>query len=204
MHLKGIPQKPKSYASRNPVAKNIEKFNRPSTHPDKKKELKRKGPDFKSYDMDEATTLVSDKSHIIDSILTQVKEKAMKDDNMIKRLASLIHSTADVRYDSNPRGSWEITPNDKLGKTDWEPMRNEANANQQASLYNPDGKTYRQQKMPHLDPRDPINKAQGFDSFEFESSRLIRKTHRLQSSTLDLGSSGNVSSITCQGSQNCF
>lgn len=90
----------------------------------------------------------------------------MKDDNMIKRLASLIHSTADVRYDSNPRGSWEITPNDKLGKTDWEPMRNEANANQQASLYNPDGKTYRQQKMPHLDPRDPINKAQGFDSFD--------------------------------------
>ena len=33
---------------------------------------------------------------------------------MIKRLASLIHSTASIRYDSNPKGSWEITPNDKL------------------------------------------------------------------------------------------
>ena len=119
---KGIPQKPKPYKG-NPVAKNIEKFNRPVTHRDKKKELKRKGPDFKSYDMDEATTLVSDKSHIIDSILNKIKEKAMKDDSMIKRLASLIHSTASIRYDSNPKGSWEITPNDKLGKNDWEPMK---------------------------------------------------------------------------------
>ena len=74
---KGIPQKPKPYKG-NPVAKNIEKFNRPVTHRDKKKELKRKGPDFKSYDMDEATTLVSDKSHIIDNILNKIKEKAMK------------------------------------------------------------------------------------------------------------------------------
>ena len=42
----------------------------------------------------------------------------------------------------------------------------EANANQQASLYNPDGKTYRQQPMPHLDDRDPVNKEQDFDSFD--------------------------------------
>lgn len=31
------PQKPKSYGASNPVAKNIEKFNRPATHMDKKK-----------------------------------------------------------------------------------------------------------------------------------------------------------------------
>ena len=42
----------------------------------------------------------------------------------------------------------------------------EANAKQQAALYNPDGKTYRQQPMPYLDDEDPVNKAQGFDSFD--------------------------------------
>ena len=42
----------------------------------------------------------------------------------------------------------------------------EANQNQQASVYNPDGTTYRQQKMPHLDPNDPMNKAQGLDAFD--------------------------------------
>lgn len=36
-----IPQKPKSYDKRNPVAKNIEKFNRPATHTDKKKDMKK-------------------------------------------------------------------------------------------------------------------------------------------------------------------
>ncbi len=36
------PQKPKPYDKRNPVAKNIEKFNRPATHMDKKKEIKKK------------------------------------------------------------------------------------------------------------------------------------------------------------------
>ena len=42
----------------------------------------------------------------------------------------------------------------------------EANTNQQSALYNPAGKTYRQQPMPHLDNEDPVNKAQGFDSFD--------------------------------------
>lgn len=42
----------------------------------------------------------------------------------------------------------------------------ESNPNQQASLYNPDGTTYRQQKMPHLDPKDPINKAKGFSDVD--------------------------------------
>lgn len=121
---KGRPQKPKPYGSRNPVAKNIEKFNRPATHKDKKKELKKKGPDIKSFDMDEATTLVAQKTDIIDSILKKIKEKALVQDSMIKRLASLIDYTANIRFDGNDsNGRWEVTPNDKLGKTGWEPMK---------------------------------------------------------------------------------
>ena len=42
----------------------------------------------------------------------------------------------------------------------------ESNPNQQASLYNPDGTTYRQQKMPHLDNDDPVNKAKGFSDVD--------------------------------------
>ena len=42
----------------------------------------------------------------------------------------------------------------------------EANANQQTALYNPDGKTYRQQPMPSLDDDDPNNMAQDIDSFD--------------------------------------
>ena len=42
----------------------------------------------------------------------------------------------------------------------------ESNPNQQAALYNPDGATYRQQKMPHLDDDDPVNKAIGFDDVD--------------------------------------
>ena len=118
------PQKPKSYSARNPVAKNIEKFNRPATHMDKKKELKKKGPDIKSFDMDEATTLVANKTDIIDSILKKIKEKALVQDSMIKRLASLIDYTANIRFDNDDsNGRWEITPNDKLGKTGWDPMK---------------------------------------------------------------------------------
>jgi len=50
-----IPQKPKTYFSRNPVAKNIEKFNKPKTHMDKKKEMKKKGPPIQ---MDEGPLVV--------------------------------------------------------------------------------------------------------------------------------------------------
>ena len=45
--MKHKKSKPKPFnIKRNPVAKNIEKFNRPVTHQDKKKELKKKGPEF--------------------------------------------------------------------------------------------------------------------------------------------------------------
>ena len=48
------PQKPKSYDRRNPVAKNIEKFNRPATHMDKKKELKKGTIKHKGKEFEEA------------------------------------------------------------------------------------------------------------------------------------------------------
>lgn len=55
------PQKPKSYSARNPVAKNIEKFNRPATHMDKKKEMKKKGPKIQ---MDEGPLVLQGKSGV--------------------------------------------------------------------------------------------------------------------------------------------
>lgn len=69
------PQKPKSYSSRNPVAKNIEKFNRPSTHPDKKKEMKKKGPPIK---MDEGPLVVQGEhglTQFLDTFLATWKSK---------------------------------------------------------------------------------------------------------------------------------
>ena len=48
------PQKPKPYDKRNPVAKNIEKFNRPATHMDKKKELKKGTIKHKGKEFEEA------------------------------------------------------------------------------------------------------------------------------------------------------
>lgn len=110
---KGKPQKPKPFnMKRNPVAKNIEKFNRPVTHQDKKKELKKKGPEFKKHDLfgdvDEGT-FVARKSDIIDSILRQIKDKALDDDTLVKQLASLIHATADPRQHNKPKGSWNLT-----------------------------------------------------------------------------------------------
>ena len=64
------PQKPKPYSSRNPVAKNIEKFNRPVTHKDKKKELKKKGP---SINLDEAPFVVTG-SQSIPTAINRTKE----------------------------------------------------------------------------------------------------------------------------------
>lgn len=70
----------------------------------------------------------------------------------------------------------------------------EANANQQSALYNPDGKTYRQQPMPHLDDRDPVNKAQDFDSFDdddltydqdLDKDILIKQRNKKLSKMLD-------------------
>jgi len=55
------PQKPKSYSARNPVAKNIEKFNRPATHMDKKKEMKKRGPKIQ---MDEGPLVLQGKSGV--------------------------------------------------------------------------------------------------------------------------------------------
>lgn len=54
-----IPQKPKSYDKRNPVAKNIEKFNRPATHTDKKKDMKKGNTKHKSSMYDECVAVES-------------------------------------------------------------------------------------------------------------------------------------------------
>jgi len=74
---KGVPQKPKPYKG-NPVAKNIEKFNRPVTHRDKKKELKRKGP---SIDMEESEIASENIKGGLDSYyqLTKAKRLAKAD-----------------------------------------------------------------------------------------------------------------------------
>ncbi len=56
------PQKPKPYDKRNPVAKNIEKFNRPATHMDKKKELKKGTTKHKGKEFEEA---VDDGQYVI-------------------------------------------------------------------------------------------------------------------------------------------
>ena len=47
------PQKPKPYNG-NPVAKNMNKFNKPATQIDKKKELKKGSVKHKGHEMDEA------------------------------------------------------------------------------------------------------------------------------------------------------
>jgi hypothetical protein len=117
---KGKSQKPKPFnIKRNPVAKNIEKFNRPVTHKDKKKELKKKGPEFKKHDifgdMDEGT-FVSAKADIIDSILRQIKDKALNDDTLVKQLASLINSTANPRRPGKPKGNWNLISRDNKEK----------------------------------------------------------------------------------------
>lgn len=51
-----IPQKPKPYGG-NPVAKNIEKFNKPATHTDKKKDLKKGNVKHKGSLYDQLKTL---------------------------------------------------------------------------------------------------------------------------------------------------
>lgn len=53
------PQKPKSYDKRNPVAKNIEKFNRPATHTDKKKDMKQGNTKHKNSMYDECVAVES-------------------------------------------------------------------------------------------------------------------------------------------------
>ena len=57
----GIPQKPKPYGRGNPVAKNMEKFNKPKTHADKKKEMKKRGP---KISMDEAPLVVRGENNL--------------------------------------------------------------------------------------------------------------------------------------------
>lgn len=56
-----IPQKPKPYGRGNPVAKNMEKFNKPKTHADKKKEMKKRGP---KISMDEAPLVVRGENNL--------------------------------------------------------------------------------------------------------------------------------------------
>jgi len=104
---KGKPQKPKQ---QNPVAKHSRNKSGAGAHKDKKKELKKRGPDWS--DMDEGH-LVAAKSDIIDSILRQIKDKALDDDTLIKNLASLINSTANPRFHNQPRGNWNLSRRDK-------------------------------------------------------------------------------------------
>jgi hypothetical protein len=110
---RGVPQKPKPYGGSNPVAKNIEKFNRPVTHRDKKKELKKKGPefnkhDYNSRDMDEGT-YVAARTDIISNIVDKIRDKALDDDDLVRQLASLINMKAQPRGNAF-RAQWQLDP----------------------------------------------------------------------------------------------
>jgi hypothetical protein len=111
---RGVPQRPKPYGGSNPVAKNIEKFNRPVTHRDKKKELKKKGPefnkhDYNSRDMDEGT-YVAARADIIKNIVDKIRDKAFDDDDLVRQLASLINMKAQPRNGGEFRSQWQLDP----------------------------------------------------------------------------------------------
>ena len=80
-----IPQKPKPYDKRNPVAKNIEKFNRPATHMDKKKELKKgtvkhKGKEFEAVDDGQYTISVNINGRAVEFTGSQGLSKVQAND----------------------------------------------------------------------------------------------------------------------------
>jgi hypothetical protein len=92
------PQKPKPYNS-NPVAKNIDKFNKPATHRDRKNDYKRK-PKFgnKDFAMDENAALAegplvlsrpSDVLRMLDTLLNGWKSKQHSDEEMAQLLKAL-------------------------------------------------------------------------------------------------------------------
>lgn len=92
------PQKPKPYDKRNPVAKNIEKFNRPATHTDKKKDMKkgevkhRKSLYQEMTDLEEGPLVVSRSSDLmsmLDVLLKDFKNKRPSDEEMKALLKSL-------------------------------------------------------------------------------------------------------------------
>ena len=83
------PQKPKTYGARNPVAKNIEKFNRPATHMDKKKEMKKKRPKIQ---MDEGPLVVQGESGLmsfLDTFLDTWKKESHTEDEYSELLKVL-------------------------------------------------------------------------------------------------------------------
>ena len=93
------PQKQKSYSQRNPVAKNIEKFNRPATHMDKKKEMKKRGDTkYRNSLYQEMTSLeegpmviskTSDLLAMLDVLLKDFKSKRPSDEEIKRLLKSL-------------------------------------------------------------------------------------------------------------------
>ena len=112
------PQKPKPYSSRNPVAKNMNKFNKPATQIDKKKELRKKGP---SIDLDEAPFVVSGGESI--KIAVNKTEDWLRDQfsdgksyhtniDALQELGNL------VGYTVEPRGSKSVTFNKFFTQTD--------------------------------------------------------------------------------------
>ena len=87
------PQKPKTYGARNPVAKNIEKFNRPATHMDKKKEMKKKGPKIQ---VDEGPLVLQGEhglTQFLDTFLATWKKQTHTEEEYadLLRVLSLIH-----------------------------------------------------------------------------------------------------------------
>ena len=64
--------------------------------------------DMEDY-VDEGT-YVARKTDVIDSILRQIKDKAIEDDDMLKQLASMITKKADPRSHNKPQGMWQLEP----------------------------------------------------------------------------------------------
>lgn len=113
------PQKPKPYnTKRNPVAKNIEKFNRPVTHQDKKKELKKKGP---SIDLDEAPFVVSGGESIkiaVNKTEDWLRDKFSDGKSYHTNIDALQELGNLVGYTVEPRGSKSVTFNKFFTQTD--------------------------------------------------------------------------------------
>lgn len=64
--------------------------------------------DMEDY-VDEGT-YVARKNDVIDSILQQIRDKAVDDDEMLRQLASMITKKADPRSHNKPQGYWQLEP----------------------------------------------------------------------------------------------
>jgi hypothetical protein len=58
----------------------------------------------------EEGTYVARKNDVIDSILKQIRDKAIDDDDLLKQLASMINKKADPRQHNNPTNMWQLEP----------------------------------------------------------------------------------------------